>query len=227
MYSTEVCVLHPDFSTLHHRGLDCTWTCLDLFGQQEPVQAECAAPGRVYTTGAWAAPGRTWVDYCTGACAAPRLVYTAEACDLYVLTLQGPELHLDVSTPQGPEPSPERVYTTEACDAPGSCLHHSGLSCTCMCLCLLLEVSTLQGPELHLDVSTPQCLSYTCVCLWTPPPQRSLCYSWTCLHYNLRESRRFWSNINTRYLYEGVVVGILLSLVEAAILYGALNISPP
>jgi hypothetical protein len=35
-----------------------------------------------------------------------------------------------------------------------------------------------------------------------------------------RESRRVWSNINTGYLYGDVVMGILFSFVEAAILYG-------
>jgi hypothetical protein len=42
-----------------------------------------------------------------------------------------------------------------------------------------------------------------------------------------RESRRVWSNNKTRYLYEGVVMGVLMSLVEVTILYGAFNISPP
>ncbi len=41
-----------------------------------------------------------------------------------------------------------------------------------------------------------------------------------------RENRRVWSNINTRYLVGGVVMGVLLSFNEAAILYRDFNSAP-
>ena len=55
---------------------------------------------------------------------------------LDVSTPQGPELHLDVSGQQEPILS-------------WTCLHHRGLSCT-------MDLYTLQRPVMHLGVSTPQ-----------------------------------------------------------------------
>ncbi len=127
-----------------------------------------AAPGHVWTTGAFAAElnvstllhldlstvlhlhdlSRTCVDYCTGACAAPGLVYsnyTSEACDLYVLTLQGPELHLSRLHEPVLLPSSWTCLNYRGLWYTWTCLHHSGLSCTCMflwtlgaCLCNML-----------------------------------------------------------------------------------------
>jgi hypothetical protein len=116
------CLLHLDVSgnirqcfswtCIQHRGLSCTWTrldnrsrcCLDmstLLGHELHLnlyysslcfsctclqcctKEDWAVPGHVYTTEAWASPGRDWT---TGACAG-----------LDVLTLQRPQLHLDLS----------------------------------------------------------------------------------------------------------------------------------
>jgi hypothetical protein len=66
-------------------------------------------------------------------------------------TLKRPELHLDVSTAQGPKLHlnlPRLVCTTGACSAHGRFTPQGPE--------LHLEVSTLQRPMLHLDMSTPQ-----------------------------------------------------------------------
>jgi hypothetical protein len=56
----------------------------------------------------------------------------------------------------------ERVYTTEACDAPVG-VYQRGLSCSRKCLqyrgteaCAARDMSIPQGPELHLKVSALQ-----------------------------------------------------------------------
>ncbi len=99
---------------LHYRGLCCSWRCLHTgaWAAYGCVCTEvCAAPGDVYTTGAWTASERVCS---TEACAAPEGVYTIGAelhlkCLHYrglccswrcLCTPHGPELHLDVSAPQ-------------------------------------------------------------------------------------------------------------------------------
>ncbi len=108
---------------LHHRGRRCTWTCLH--------QGAWVAPGLGRTGGASAAPGHVY-PYTTGAelhldvfrllvaCAAAWLVYTAVACAAsgHVYTL-GPELHLDVSYPQGPVPTYLRTCSLRFASAAG------------------------------------------------------------------------------------------------------------
>jgi hypothetical protein len=123
---------------LHYRNLCFTWTC---------STGAWASPGLVYTTGSFASPG----------CA-----------------LQGPELHPGSSTPQSPVlhldvlymglsftwaclfASPGRVlqgawappglvYTTESFASPGCALQGPELH---------LSLSTLQSPVLHLDMTT-------------------------------------------------------------------------
>ena len=90
-----------------------------------------AAPGRVYTTGARAAPGLVWTRgacadpgrvYTTRALAAPESVWKIGACaGLEIATPQGPELHSDVSG----QKETVLVWT---------CLHPRRLSCTWTCL---------------------------------------------------------------------------------------------
>jgi hypothetical protein len=71
---------------------------------------------------------------------------------LDVSTLQWHVLHIDVSTPQRPvlnldvSASCGRVYIMVSCGAPEGVYTQRPV--------FLLEMSTLQGPELHLDVST-------------------------------------------------------------------------
>jgi len=92
---------------------------------------------------------------------------------LEVSTLQGPELHLDVSALQ------RSVLLLEvSATGPELYLDVSALQRNV----LLLEVSTLQGPELHLDVSAV--LHYRGMyCSWRglPPGLNSI---WTRLHYS-------------------------------------------
>jgi hypothetical protein len=90
-----------------------------------------AAPGRVYTTGARAAPGLVWTRgacadpgrvYTTRALAAPESVWKIGACaGLEIATPQGPELHSDMSG----QKETVLVWT---------CLHPRRLSCTWTCL---------------------------------------------------------------------------------------------
>ncbi len=105
----------------------------------------CAAPGGVYTTGAWAESERVCT---TQECAAPGGVYT-----------------------KGAWAASERVCITEGCAAPGGVYTTRAWAASeCVCTtegCAALQVSTPQGPELHLNVSTPRSLSCT----------------WKCLHY--------------------------------------------
>ncbi len=100
-------------------------------------------PGLVWTTGAFAAPGRvyclhhtgvscTWT-HCTSqttrACAAPGLVYTTEACDLYKYsTVHAYALHYRSLSFTG-----TCMDNSIAC-AVWTCIHHRGPSCTWTCL---------------------------------------------------------------------------------------------
>ncbi len=95
-------------------------------------QRAWAAPALVWTTGAGAVPGgayttETWVThggvYTKGARAAPGLVWTAEAC-------AAPGLIHTIEACA----AIWRVYIVEACAAPG------------------VVYTTVQGPELHLDI---------------------------------------------------------------------------
>ncbi len=71
-----------------------------------------------------------------------------------------------------------------------------------------LEVSTLQGPELHLDVSALQrgvycswrCLHYRSLsCIWTCLQYRGVYCSWRCLHY--RGLSCIWTCLHYRGVY--------------------------
>jgi hypothetical protein len=143
---------------------------------------------------------------------------------LELSTLQRPVLHLDVSTlkrhhinistlhrPLIMPDEPGRVYTTESaasgrvyimvsCAAPEGdyTMHHRGLYFSWSMSTLLgpephLNVSTLKRPVLLLGVSTIQrpvmCITWTCLhyrgrsCIWTYLRNRSLCPTWMCLHH--------------------------------------------
>ncbi len=92
---------------MHYRG-SCRLVCnqgpelhLDLVGQQEPVLIlnVSTLQGRVLHL--------DYLYYCTiESCAAAGLVYSREACAAsgHVYTL-GPELHMDMSSPQRPVPT--------------------------------------------------------------------------------------------------------------------------
>ncbi len=137
-----------------------------------------AAPGRVCTTGAWAAPGLTYIDYRSLCCS-----WTTKACDLYVPTLQGPELHLDLSV----------NYIGLCCS--WICLHHGAIATSghvwTTGVFAAADGSTLQGPELHLDMSEQHQLVLVLTCLhhmglswtWTCLYCRGLWCIWTCLHH--------------------------------------------
>jgi hypothetical protein len=120
------------------------------------AKAGAAHPGAVYPTEACAVSGcvysipqrhvlhidastlqRPVLSYIIVSSAASEGVYTTEACTSQEMsTLQGLELHLDVSILKRPVLLPD-VSTLQR-----TVLH--------------LDVSTLQRPELHLDVSTLQ-----------------------------------------------------------------------
>jgi hypothetical protein len=168
--------LHLDVSTLQrplqlldvsirHRGLSCTWTCLE--------SEACAAP---------------WLlDSLTSTLQRPLMHFD-------VSTLYRPVLVLELSTQQykclsctwtcldssslsycywgvyttGPD---GRVCTTESCAAPGR-VSSSGSSVQ------LLDLFTLQRPALHSDLSTHWGLSFTRICLH----YGVLCCFRSCLH---------------------------------------------
>ncbi len=172
----------------------------------------CAAPGLVYSTGAWAAQAvsalQSYVLYLEvstpqGHGAACGRVWTTGAwAALELSTLQKPVLHPDVST-HGGMSCTGTVYTTEACATPvctqGSelhwnCLHYIGLCFTRACLhtgiWAALELSTLHKPVLHPDVSTHWGMSctgtvYTTEACAAPGHVYTLGYEmhWNCLHY--------------------------------------------
>ncbi len=151
------------------------------------------APGRVYITGARAAP---WLVYttatmaalghrdqiCTKTCLHDRslccswtnLDYSSGAAfGCVYCTKQRSELQLDVSRPQEP------VVLRDMSTLKGPDLH--------------LDVSTLHRPALHLDMSTPQgpephlgvseqpVLLWTCLHQRVPLQYRGLCCIWMCL----------------------------------------------
>ncbi len=172
-------------STPQYRGLSCTWTCLDnssmccsYWGVH--TAGTWVGDGHVYTgeacvalhysTWVWAAPGRVWT---TVACAAPIEVSTPQKPQLQmdVSTLERPMLLLQMSTPRHRGMS--CILTTVAMllldlytlQRPvlywGDLSTHWGLSFTWTCLhCRVLYRAWTclnhTGPELHLDVSTIQ-----------------------------------------------------------------------
>ncbi len=102
--------------------------------QQTATAKACAAPGAVYITETSVASGCV---YTTKTCAAHRRIYPTKA---------------------RAEPTGKRVYTTEESASSGSV--YIMVSCAApegvytQRPVFLLEMSTLQGPELHFDVYT-------------------------------------------------------------------------
>ncbi len=167
-----------EVSTPQHRGLSCTWTCLENSSLccsctvRTYTADACASLGIVYTL-CIALPGLVFIKYLcaapewnssilganlnqvlsvqqSSACAVPGLIYrknTTETCSACLHT--GAWVHLDLSTQQIPvlhrdmfpqRGAPGRVQTAESCAAPRSVY--------------------FKGPELHLDVSTLQVMSF-------------------------------------------------------------------
>jgi hypothetical protein len=92
VYTTDTCTASRCvYTTVYGRG--CAAPGLDYTTSTLPSEA-CATPRGVYTTEACAAPRRV---YTTGACATLGDVYATDAC-AGVVSLQGPQLHLDAST---------------------------------------------------------------------------------------------------------------------------------
>jgi hypothetical protein len=120
----------------------------------------------------------------TGACVALGLVYTTETCaDLYVPTLQGPEMHLAVSGQQ------ELMLVWTGLHQMGlsctwACLHYRGLCCTwsglyhkvLSCTKTCLETT---GVAPGLDWTKGVCTVPECVYI----QYRGLSWTWICLHY--------------------------------------------
>jgi hypothetical protein len=162
---------------LHHRHLSWVWVAPG----RVYFTGATAASGRVYAIGAWAAPGLVWNQkpvlildlstYTTEACAAVRRVYTVEACAalrvVYTTVYRGlsckPKLRRvwtkvacmccsfwGVYT-TGTLAAEGRVYTGEACTAPG------GVSTTAQVWCRhntrVSTPSVLETEDLTLDKS--------------------------------------------------------------------------
>ncbi len=147
---------------LHYRGLSYSWSCLyhrslSCIWRVYPTEA-CAAPGVVYTTGAWAASDRDvstlprpvlllelstvhhrglsciWRVYTTkGLCCTWKWKFTQQwpekHLDLSTLQLQMPVLHLDMSIPQH-----RGLSWKTGASAASERLHFTHMSCTWMCI---------------------------------------------------------------------------------------------
>jgi hypothetical protein len=136
-----------------HQDLRCSWTCIHHRGM--------SCTWTCLDNKTRAAPGHV---YTTGVWAAP----------------QRYELHMDLSRQQ------------DSCCS-WTCLHHRGMSCTTGVWAapglvwttrpvLLLDMSTPQWYELHLDLSRQQdpCCSWTCL------HHRGMSGTWTCLDNKTR-----------------------------------------
>ncbi len=198
--------LHLHLCTVDYRSLCCSWACLqrhalnlDVFTSQGPklhldvFTEACAAPGRVYTTEAWAATGSVCMD--SGQQeplllldVGPELPLDVFEQLLAMSTWKGPERHLDLCRQQKPVllldvsreacAASRRVYTTEAWAATGRVWTAGAL--------LLLDVYKLSRPcaWTYLDYRTsaaPElCLHYRFLwCIWPCLHHRGV--HWTCL----------------------------------------------
>ncbi len=115
------------WTCLHYRGMCCFWRFLHYRASAASGRVctteECAVPGGVYTTEAWAA---SWRVCTTEECTAPGGVYTTEAsaasgrvCTSEECAVPGGIYTTEAWAASG------RVCTTEECTAPGGVCHRA------------------------------------------------------------------------------------------------------
>ncbi len=170
MSTLERHVMLLEVSTPQHRGLSCTWTCL------ENSSLCCSCTVLTYTADACASLGIVY----TLCVALPGLVFITEFCAApgWNSSILGQKLNQVLSVQQSSACAvPGLIYrnnTTETCSAlvhvytlgpefTWTCLHYRFLCCTVTSFLskLHLDASRLRSHVLHLEVSTLKGLSCT------------------------------------------------------------------